>query len=189
MIDLSLLWIIPLSFHYHKSCLKLYFLSNHLSACESIEQHKVANSDPFDTQLEIPAEFNNVSCVGFSDFLHLTFEILIYQNDKQGKARCLTEVLCVTTIILSAQIMIPFKEDVEAGNSLFSLEVTGVMLIIYLSVTFLYVNDHRDLIGQLFLSIAGWLVRTFILSLGLILLTSTFPTDILFFPTQSVLGW
>lgn len=138
-------------------------------------------SDPFDSQIEIPVEFNNLLCGGFSDFPHLPFEILIHQNDKQDKARRLTEVLCVTTIILSAQIMTPFKEGVEAGNSLFSLEATGVILIIYLSIIFLYVNDHGDLTSQLFLSISGWLVTTFILSLGLIFLNSTsFPTVILF---------
>jgi len=93
--------------------------------------------------------------VGCSDLPHLPFEILIYQNDKQDKDRCLTEVLCVTTIILSAQIMTPFKEGVEAGNSLFSLEVARVMLIVYLSVIFLYVNDRRDLAGKLFLGIPG----------------------------------
>lgn len=93
--------------------------------------------------------------MGCSDFPHLPFEILIYPNDKQDKARCLTEVLCVVTIILSAQIMTPFKEGMEAGNSLFSLEATRVMLIIYLSVIFLCVNDLRDLTSQFFLSIPG----------------------------------
>lgn len=92
---------------------------------------------------------------GCSDFLHLPFEILTYQNDKQDKARCLTEVLCATTVILSAQIMTAFKEGVESGNSLFSLEATTVMLIIYLSIIFLCVNDSRDLSGQLFLSVPG----------------------------------
>ena len=51
--------------------------------------------------------------------------------------------------------MTPFKEGVEAGNSLFSLEVARVMLIVYLSVIFLYVNDRRDLAGKLFLGIPG----------------------------------
>lgn len=138
-------------------------------------------SDPFDAPLGIPVEFNNLLRGGCSDFPRGPFEILIYQNAKQDKARCLTEVLCVTTVILSAQIMTPFKEGVEAGNSLFSLEVTRVMLIIYPSVIFLHVNDCRDLTGQLFLSSPGQLVITFILSLGFTFLNSTsFPTVILF---------
>lgn len=48
-----------------------------------------------------------------------------------------------------------FKEAVEAGNSLFSLEVTRLMLIMRLSVILLYVSDCKDLTGQLFLSIPG----------------------------------
>lgn len=84
----------------------------------------------------MPIEFNNFPRVGCCDFLHLPFQILIDQNYKEDGDRCLTEVLYVTTIILSAQIMTPFKEAAEAGNSLFSLEVAGALLFIYLSVIF-----------------------------------------------------
>lgn len=69
-------------------------------------------------------------------FPHLPFEILIDQNYKKEEARCLTEVLYVTTITLPAQIMTPFKEAVEAGSSLFSLEVDRALLFIYWSVIF-----------------------------------------------------
>lgn len=74
--------------------------------------------------------------MGCCDFPHLPFEILIDQNYKQCGAKCLTEVLHVTTITLSAQIMTPFKEAVEAGNSLFSPEVARALLFIYWSVIF-----------------------------------------------------
>lgn len=84
----------------------------------------------------MPIEFNNFPCVGCCDFPHLPSEILIDQNDKQDRARCLTEVLYVTTIILSAQIMTPFKEAVEVGSGLFSLEVARALLFIHRSVIF-----------------------------------------------------
>lgn len=74
--------------------------------------------------------------MGCCDFPHLPFEILIDQTYKQDGAKCLTEVLYATTITLSAQIMTPFKEAVEAGNSLFSLEVARALLFIYRSVIF-----------------------------------------------------
>lgn len=183
MIDLSLsLFSVPLRFCHHKSCLIFFFSKSFNCLWNYRTAHGCKQSNPFDTQLEIPVEFSNLLCGGCSDFPRLAFEILTYQNDKQEKARCLTEVLCVTTIILSAQIMTPFKECVEAGNSLFSLEGTRVMLIIYLSVIFLCVNDSRDLSGQLFLSVPGLLVITFIRSLGFIFLNSTsFPTVVLFY--------
>lgn len=67
---------------------------------------------------------------GRRDFPHLPFEIVTDDNHKQDGARCLTEVLCVITITLSAQIMTLFKEAVEAGNSLFSLEAARALLFI-----------------------------------------------------------
>lgn len=84
----------------------------------------------------MPIELNIFPRMGCCDFLHLPFEILIDQNYKQDGDRCLTEVLYLTTITLPAQIMTPFKEAVEAGNSLFSLEVTRALLFIYQSVIF-----------------------------------------------------
>lgn len=118
--------------------------------------------------------------MGCSDLPPLPLEALICQNDEQAETRCLTEDLCVTAIILSAQIVNPFK-DVGAGNSLFAVEVMRLMLIIYLSAIFLYVNDHRDLTGRFIPSIPGQLVMTFIFSICFIFSCSVpFLADILY---------
>lgn len=129
---------------------KLHFLSNHLNAIETRTTWGWNQTNPFDTWIETPVELNNLPCVGCSDFPPLSFEVLICQNDKQAKARCLTEVLCVTTTILSGHIQTPFKEGVGAGNNLFSVEVTGVMLIIYVSFFFYMIMTTETSLANCF---------------------------------------